>query len=101
MARVTELVRGRNAFVARLDLDGEAEVPKHRDGTEEYLVVLEGGGTLLMNGKPYQLSAGSAVFMPANAEVSFANGPRKMVALQIFAGPGPASKYDTWEKTGS
>jgi hypothetical protein len=38
--------------------------------------------------------------MPANAEVSYANGPRKMVALQIFAGPAPAEKYASWEKIG-
>jgi len=99
-ARVTELARGDNAFVARLELEGEVEIPKHRDTTEEYLVVLEGGGTLLLNGKPHMLTRGSAVYMPANAEVSYANGPRKMVALQIFAGPAPAEKYASWEKIG-
>jgi len=99
-ARVTELARGQNAFLARLELDGEAEVPKHRDETEEYLVVLEGGGTLLMDGRPYQLRAGNAVYMPAGAEVSYANGPQKTIAIQVFAGPAPASKYDPWEKIG-
>ena len=96
-ARVTVLAQGENAFVARLEIDGHAEVPQHRDSTEEYLVVLEGGGTLLVNGKPEQLSSGSAVFMPANAEVSYANGPDKMIAIQVFAGPEPAAKYDNWK----
>jgi len=97
-AKVTVLAQGNNAFVARLEMDGHAEVPQHRDSTEEYIVVLEGGGTLLMDGKPHQLQKGSAVFMPANAEVSFANGPETMVAIQVFAGPEPAAKYDAWKK---
>ena len=36
------------------------------------------------------------LFMPANAEVSFQNGEAEMLALQVFAGPDPAKKYDAW-----
>lgn len=96
-AKVAMLARGENAFVGQLELDALVEIPPHRDETEEYIVVLEGGGTLLIDGRAHQLTKGSAVYMPADAEVSFANGPNPMVALQVFAGPGPASKYDGWK----
>jgi len=93
---VAPLARGENAFVARLELAPLVEIPPHRDSTEEYIFVIEGGGTILIDGKGHQLRPGSAVFMPANAEVSYANGPRPLVALQVFAGPAPSAKYDTW-----
>ena len=35
-------------------------------------------------------------YMPADAEVSYQNGAEEMVALQVFAGPAPAAKYDAW-----
>jgi len=96
-AEIWLLARGDNAFVGRLELAAGFKVPKHRDPTEEYIHVLRGSGALTIDGKVHQLTAGSTVFMPANAEVSFVNGPERMVALQIFAGPGPADKYSKWQ----
>ncbi len=96
LGSVAPLLRGNNAFVAHLALAPLAEIPSHRDTTEEYIVVLEGGGTLMIDGAAFQLRKGSAVLMPANAEVSYANGPEPLVALQVFAGPEPAQKYDKW-----
>jgi hypothetical protein len=34
--------------------------------------------------------------MPANAEVHYTNGPDRLEAIQVFAGPEPATKYDGW-----
>ena len=31
-------------------------------------------------------------------EVSFKNGDQKLIALQIFAGPKSARKYDKWQR---
>lgn len=95
-ARITELVRGQNAFLGRLWLAAGAAVPEHRDGTEEYLHVLSGGGVLTIDDQEYMLSPGSTVFMPAKAKVSYKNGSEELVALQVFAGPEPAAKYDDW-----
>lgn len=95
-ATITTLLRGTHAFVARLELAPGARVPEHRDATEEYIVVLEGGGTMHIDGVTHSVAAGDAVFMPANARVSFANGDAPMVALQVFAPPGPEAKYETW-----
>ena len=99
-ARVTLLARGENAFLGKLEMDGGGGVPEHQDATEEYIHVLEGGGTITIDGATSELKPGSTVYMPANATVSFQNGPDKMVAIQVFAGPEPAAKYDAWTQGG-
>jgi quercetin dioxygenase-like cupin family protein len=95
-ADVFFLARGSNAFVARLELAEKGAVPEHRDATEEYLYILEGGGELRIDDTPYSIGPGSAIYMPANAKVSYQNGDVRLVALQVFAGPEPAAKYDGW-----
>lgn len=96
-ARMTELARGENVFMARLEMDPGAKVPEHRDATEEYIHILQGKGTIYIDGKAHQVTPGTTVFMPANAKVSFENGRESLVGIQVFSGPGPASKYDGWE----
>lgn len=86
-----------SAFLGVLDVDPGAGVPKHRDPTEEYIYVLEGGGEITIDGRAFPLRAGSAVFMPADAEVSFQameGTPTRVV--QVFAPRGPETKYDGW-----
>lgn len=95
-ARVYPYARGHNAFIGRLELEPGAAVPEHRDPTEEYIVVLEGAGTMHIDDVEYAVAPGAAIFMPAHAKVRFQNGDARMVALQIFAGPEPAAKYDAW-----
>lgn len=96
-ASITELARGDNAFLGRLTMAGGGQVPVHRDATEEYIHVVKGGGVITIDGKEHAIAAGDTVFMPANAEVSFANGDGDLEAIQVFAGPEPAAKYDSWK----
>jgi quercetin dioxygenase-like cupin family protein len=95
-ARIRILARGQQAFVGKLEMDPGAKVPLHRDSTEEYIHVLEGSGKMTIDGKRYDVAPGVTIYMPANAEVSFENGPHKMSALQVFADPEPSKKYDAW-----
>ncbi len=95
-AEIRHLARGEAAYLGLLRMDGGAAVPTHRDATEEYIHVLEGQGTILIDGEHFDVGPSSTIFMPANAEVSFQNGEAPMVALQVFAGPAPAAKYDAW-----
>ena len=95
-AKITHLARGKNAYLGHLWIAPGAGVPLHRDVTEEYLYVLEGGGVLTMNGQTYTLSKGAAVFMPAGAEVTYVNGDMPTMVLQVFAGPESADKYKQW-----
>lgn len=95
-ASITHLARGRNAYLGMLEMDAGGSVPNHRDPTEEFIHVLEGGGTMTIDGQTFEISAGVTIYMPAEAEVSFQNGPTPMRAIQVFAGPEPATKYDAW-----
>lgn len=95
-ASVSELAKGDNAFLGRLSLRPNAEVPAHRDATEEYIFVLEGSGRISIDGQMSQVQKGDTIFMAAGARVSFQNDDAPFVGIQIFAGPAPAEKYDGW-----
>lgn len=90
------LALGNNAFIGRLSLAPGGAVPEHQDPTEEYIHVLSGHGTMVIDGETHEISAGTTIFMPAGATVSYQNGAEELVAIQVFAGPGPSSKYDRW-----
>ncbi|KIG13132.1 hypothetical protein DB30_00510 [Enhygromyxa salina] len=98
-ATITHLALGQNAYLGRLRMDAGAAVPVHRDPTEEYIHVLEGSGTMTIDGETHELGPGTTIYMPANAEVSFQNGDAEMIGLQVFAGPEPAAKYQAWTPT--
>lgn len=96
-ASVTLLAEGHNAFLGKLVLAPHAQVPEHQDTTEEYIHVLSGRGEMTMDGKSFPIEPGTTVYMPAFAKVSVQNGPEPLVAIQVFAGPEPARKYDGWQ----
>lgn len=100
-ARITLLARGHNAFLGKLEMDGGGRVPEHRDPTEEFLYVLEGAGTLMIDDVRYEVGPGTSIYMPAEAKVSYENGGAPLVAVQVFADPSPASKYDAWTPAAS
>ncbi len=97
-AQIIKLATGKNAFLGKLEMAGGGKVPVHRDATEEYIYILEGSGVMTIDGKTFDVGPNTAIYMPANAEVSFEGGPDKLVALQVFAGPEPAAKYDAWSQ---
>jgi len=87
----------KNAFFAVLRIQPGGKVPLHRDATEEYIYVESGTGTITIDGTDHDLRPGSGVFMPANAEVSFAvTGDGPVTVVQFFAGQGPEAKYAGW-----
>jgi len=90
------LARGENAFLGKLEMAPGGEVPLHRDPTEEYIHILEGGGTFTIDGQVHAVGPGTTIYMPPDAEVAFKNGDARLVAIQVFAGPGPAAKYEAW-----
>lgn len=95
-ASITHLARGRNAYVGKLRMDAGGQVPVHRDATEEFIHVLEGRGTMTIEGREYAVEPGTTIYMPAGVEVRYQNGDAELVAIQVFAGPEPAAKYEAW-----
>lgn len=99
--RIDVLAQGQNAFVGKLVLAPGAQVPRHRDATEEYLHVLSGSGELTRYGAGEEstrmaVRPGDTIFIDPATEISFANGEKPLVALQVFAGPAAAAKYSKW-----
>jgi quercetin dioxygenase-like cupin family protein len=82
--------------VGRLVIAPGSSIADHRDATEEYIHVLSGTGTVTIDGQTYDVGPGTTVFMPASATVAFQNASEPLVALQVFAGPESAAKYDAW-----
>jgi quercetin dioxygenase-like cupin family protein len=97
-ARAALIARGSEAYLGTLTIQPGAGVPQHRDQTEEFLYVLEGGGTITIDGISHEIVPAMAVFMPAEAEVAFQNGDAVTRVVQVFGGPGPATKYDSWQE---
>lgn len=96
-AHIWALSRGDNAFFGKLELAPGGMVPEHRDPTEEFIHILEGGGRFTIDGEVHEVGPGTTIYMPPGARVSFENGPEKLVAIQVFAGPEPAAKYEAWD----
>jgi quercetin dioxygenase-like cupin family protein len=95
-ASIKILAEGQKAFVGQLSLAAGAKVPLHRDPTEEYLYIVSGQGLISIDGQTTKVVSGMTVYMPANALVTFQNGDKPLVALQVFAGPASAKKYEKW-----
>lgn len=88
--------KAQSAFLGHLTIPANGKVPLHQDETEEYLYVLQGQGTIWIEGKKYAIKKDDAVFMPANSKVKFENGPKPTKVLQVFAPQGPEKKYKAW-----
>jgi quercetin dioxygenase-like cupin family protein len=97
-AQIWALARGQNAFLGKLEMAPGGKVPEHRDPTEEYIHILSGAGKFTIDGQSHEVGPGTTIYMPPGALVSFENGAEPLVAIQVFAGPEPAGKYDAWEK---
>lgn len=97
-ARVRTLSsQGAKAFVGMLELDAGATVPVHRDSSDELIYIIEGGGTIWLDGVAHAIGVGDLVTMPGNTEVRFEalpQGPTRV--LQVFAPSDSAAKYEAW-----
>lgn len=96
-AYITHLAEGQNAYVGKLVVEPGAAIPEHADDSEEYIHVLEGTGTITIDGEAKKVGPGDTVYMAAKAKVSYQNGPTRLVAIQVFAGPESAVKYQNWK----
>lgn len=94
--RVQELARGENAYVGKLILSPGGRIRPRETSAEEYLYVLQGRGTLTIDQTTHYVTPGTAIYVPPRSRISFVNGARSLIALQVFAGPGPADRFASW-----
>ena len=90
-----QLHQTKKAFIGHLKVPAKGKVPLHQDPTEEYLYVLKGEGRLWINDQSFQVKAQDTIYMEAEAKVRFENGSQTFEALQVFAGPESAKKYQS------
>jgi quercetin dioxygenase-like cupin family protein len=86
-------VRGAAVSASILDLRGDAAIPPHvHDGSTELLYLLEGAGTMMVDGVDLPVTATSVVQIPAGIEHAFtATEPAR--AIQVYAPPGPEQRF--------
>lgn len=88
----------KSVFVSHLSMKPGVKIPEHRDATEEVIYILKGTGSITIDGKSHRVGPGDCVYMPANALVTFqADKHNPVEVIQVFAPPGPESKYNNWK----
>ena len=70
-----------------------SKVPEHaHDDSDEILYVRTGSGTLVLDGKSYSITPGSAIFIPRGLKHS-ASFDSDTEAVQVYAPPGPEQRF--------
>jgi quercetin dioxygenase-like cupin family protein len=68
-------------------------LPHRHERSDELLFVLEGGGTLTLEGREIRVSEQTAVWIPRGQEHSWRTGTAGVRALQIYAPGGPEQRF--------
>ncbi|WP_394140340.1 cupin domain-containing protein [Cytobacillus oceanisediminis] len=70
------------------------ELPAHKHpGTEVYLLVLQGNGTLTINGEPTEVSEKAVIHAGGEEEFSFKNSGNDRVSLYVMLNKIPDERY--------
>ncbi|HWM86967.1 MAG TPA: cupin domain-containing protein, partial [Kofleriaceae bacterium] len=79
------------ASLIALTLEPGSEVPGHvHDGSSEFLLLLEGSGTMIVDGEETPVAAGDAIQIPSGIEHGFRAAPGTQVKMvQFYAPAGP------------
>lgn len=95
--QITLFAEGDKAFMGKLRVSPGATIPEHEDESEEFLYVIQGEGTLTINGTEYEVKPNTGIFIPDGAKAKYENGDRVLEAVQFFAPTDSANKYTEWE----
>lgn len=88
---VTLLVQA-DIATSRLELNAGARVPEHTHDSSETLVVLEGSGTVTLDGAKYAVTSGDTIHIPKVTRHA-AEATTRFVAVQIYAPAGPEQRF--------
>ena len=86
------------AALSVLTIGPGATVPEHmHEGSVELLYIVEGGGTMTVAGIAQAVTAGSAVYIPADTLHAYTNDANQTTrAVQVYVGPGPEARFRSW-----
>jgi mannose-6-phosphate isomerase-like protein (cupin superfamily) len=84
-----------SASLGVLRAPADFSVPAHRHpGSSEYLYILQGSGTMTVDGEVYPVTPGLALQVPGNVEHSFrSSGDEPLVAIQVYTPGGPEQRF--------
>lgn len=88
-----EATGARRASMGYLDGKKGVVVPPHQHAdSAELLWFVKGAGALTIAGTKYDVTPGTAVYIPAGAEHTF-TASQDFEAVQVYAGPGPEQRF--------
>lgn len=86
-------------YMGSLVIMNEMKVPEHtHPKSDEYLYVIKGGGSLVMDGKEYKVKRGDAIFIPKGVKHSYKNGGKFTEFVQVYTPKGPEQRFKKWIK---
>jgi quercetin dioxygenase-like cupin family protein len=70
----------------------------HTRATEEVIFIVRGKSAIHINGEPYELEAGDAIYIPPNTEHYHENiGDGELEHVWVFSPPGPEQLFHEME----
>ncbi|MEV1178097.1 XRE family transcriptional regulator [Nonomuraea sp. NPDC049784] len=75
------------------------EFAPHAPGSREYLAVERGRLRLTINGRPYELGAGDAVYYPGDCRHAFANDGAADCVYYLAMELGGAGQHESWKES--
>ena len=94
----TAPIRAEHFCQGRVTIFPGGKVPKHEHPNEEVYLVLEGKGTIEIDGKVEPIEAGEAVYVPPGKPHELAN-PRENTHNMVFIFTySPATVVDHWKQ---
>lgn len=94
---------GTPVALSTMTIQPGAVVPEHvHETSAELIYLIEGGGTVTIDGVAYPLTAGSTIYIPAATPHSYTNdGTTVTRVVQVYAGPGPEARFRAWTPAAS
>ncbi len=83
----TQLFWGKQAMMSVLTCSPNAAGEEHWHDEEQWAVVLEGGGVLVVGGEDHEVAVGDVCMIPGGTPHNFIAGPSGARILDVFAPP--------------
>lgn len=88
------LFRGDESTVFVLNFMPGQQLPTHKHpGTNVYLMVLQGNGTLFINGEPNEIAEKDVILADGEEEFAFTNSGSEKVSLYVMLNKIPDERY--------
>ena len=84
---ITQLFWGKQAMLSLITCAPNSSGEMHRHDEEQWAIVLDGGGVLIVGGVDHDVGPGDVVMIPGGTPHDFVAGPSGARILDVFAPP--------------